>query len=124
MKVSPGMADAGVTAMARLKRGSTGDTSLVVGIYNAMEACRLQEEAKRNGEAQKPYVHQEWPSWRYGPDGIGRAFNAASEVPEGWTEAPTLVVSGGFVVPEEFTGGETEPPKRRGRPPKIREAAP
>ncbi len=74
MKVSPGMADAGVTQMARLKRGSTGDTAMVVGIYNAMEACRLQEIKKAANEPQKAYQMQTFPTWRYGPDGVGKVF--------------------------------------------------
>lgn len=38
--------------------------------------------------AKKPSHRQVdfWPSWRYSPDGEGRVFNSAAEVPFGWTK--------------------------------------
>lgn len=32
---------------------------------------------------------QNWPAWRYGPNGEARIFKSASEVPEGWGKHPT-----------------------------------
>lgn len=29
-----------------------------------------------------------WPSWRYGPDGVGAIFQTEAEVPVGWTRKP------------------------------------
>lgn len=37
----------------------------------------------------KPYVHQDWPSWRYGPDeGDEAIFDGPDDVPEGWVDSP------------------------------------
>lgn len=44
------------------------------------------ESADAAGE--KPYVRQEWPAWRYGPDGQKATFEGPEEVPEGWTDIP------------------------------------
>lgn len=50
-----------------------------------------------------PYRHQDWPAWRYAPDGSDRGvFKGPDEVPEGWTD----------VNPDYF---EVEPPKKPGR---------
>lgn len=39
-------------------------------------------------EGGQPYMHQAWPSWRYGPNGQSAVFNGPDEVPEGWGEIP------------------------------------
>jgi hypothetical protein len=35
------------------------------------------------------YVHQAWPSWRFGPDGASQIFESEDEVPEGWVDSPS-----------------------------------
>ncbi len=30
----------------------------------------------------------DWPAWYYGPDGEGRIFDRAEDVPEGWQDHP------------------------------------
>ncbi len=45
---------------------------------------------KKIEEAPK-YVHQAWPSWRYGPNGKSGVFNHAEEVPDGWVDNPANV---------------------------------
>jgi len=34
-------------------------------------------------------AEEEFPSWRYGPDGDARVFQSAEEVPEGWVDHPS-----------------------------------
>lgn len=38
--------------------------------------------------AQRKYVHQSWPSWRFGPNGESQIFQSEDEVPEGWQDSP------------------------------------
>jgi hypothetical protein len=33
-------------------------------------------------------VDNNWPSWRYSPDGEGAIFQCAADVPMGWTKKP------------------------------------
>lgn len=33
--------------------------------------------------------HQEWPSWRYGPEGQSAIFDSKEEVPTGWKDHPS-----------------------------------
>ncbi len=34
------------------------------------------------------YIHQAWPSWRFGPNGEALIFERAEDVPEGWSDTP------------------------------------
>lgn len=34
-----------------------------------------------------------WPAWRYGPDGAAEIFNSEDEVPKGWQDHPSKVIS-------------------------------
>ena len=33
----------------------------------------------------------QWPAWRYGPNGAADIFEAKSEVPKGWVDHPSKV---------------------------------
>lgn len=59
-----------------------------------------------------PYVHQAWPSWRYGPNGQAQIFEHEEQVPEGWEDHPSKV-AGYEALPEgeRFIGQEPFPPK-------------
>jgi hypothetical protein len=39
------------------------------------------------------YQHQDWPSWRYGPDGEAKIFQSAADVPEGWEDTPAAAAA-------------------------------
>ncbi len=105
-KISLGMIEAGVSAMARVQRTKQSDAAVVSVIYSAMEAVHQNEErSQKIGAKAEPYVHQDWPRWMYGPDGHERVFNSPEEVPEGWTSDEPV----------------TPPAARRGRPPKHAE---
>lgn len=90
MKISPYMLEAGVAAMARIKRTNPVDASVVNVVFSAMYSA-METERKRNEGTLKPvpYAHQDWPAWRYGPDGSGQVFNAPEEVPDGWSSVPS-----------------------------------
>lgn len=87
-KISIGMMEAGVNAMARINRTKQGDSAVVATIYNAMEAVRQNEATNAAGkrEPAKPYVHQDWPQW-FCRGEERRIFNSQEEVEEGWTPA-------------------------------------
>lgn len=36
-------------------------------------------------------AHQDWPAWRYGPNGEARIFQQAGDVPQGWADHPNKV---------------------------------
>ena len=87
-KISLGMLEAGVNAMARIGRTKQADAAVVSYIYNAMDAVRSAEE---RADARKyveptPYVHQDWPMWHCNGD-QRKVFNSAADVPEGWKPA-------------------------------------
>lgn len=63
---------------------------------------------------QPQYIYQAWPAWHYGPNGEAEIFNAAEEVPPGWT----TTIPGGE-PPEEVPAAKRGP----GRPPKAPEPA-
>lgn len=42
----------------------------------------------------------EWPAWRYGPNGAAEVFNDEADVPKGWHDHPSKVIT-----PEQ-TGGK------------------
>jgi len=90
MKISPGMAEAGVNAMAKAKRAPIADEAIVASIYSAMDLIRRQEDAMARGPRSTTppkYEHTDWPAWRYGPDGEGKVFANPEDVPEGWADS-------------------------------------
>lgn len=90
-KISTGMIEAGVNAMARLQKTKQADEAVVAIIYNAMEAVRENEvRAEFKKPEPKPYVHQDWPCWYSGPEGDRKVFNAPEDVPEGWVPASLI----------------------------------
>jgi hypothetical protein len=93
-RISPGMVEAGVNAMALAKRGNPGDDVVVAKVFSAMEHVQAAEETRRaKGETPPVYTHQAWPAWRYGPDGEAEVFDRPEDVPEGWTETNPAAVS-------------------------------
>ena len=95
-KVTPGMIEAGVNGMARARRQLIGDGGVVAQIFSAMELIQRQEEARQRlddrAAGPAPYVHQNWPAWRYGPGGESKIFQKPEDVPEGWTESVVVHV--------------------------------
>lgn len=87
MKVTPGMVEAGVAAMARAKRGRPTDEALVAAIFSAMRSMEVTE-SKQASAPEKTYTHQSYPAWRFGPDGESQIFERAEDVPEGWSAEP------------------------------------
>lgn len=72
-------------------------------------------------EEPQPYQYQAWPAWFYGPNGESDIFNAAEEVPVGWSDKPP---GDEPAAPEQPEEPEIEPaPVKRGpgRPPKVTE---
>ena len=59
-----------------------------------------------------------WPAWRYGPDGAADVFQRAADVPEGWQDHPSKVISpavtGSKPVAEQT---DQVPPAQRGAEP-------
>jgi hypothetical protein len=51
------------------------------------------------------YVHQAWPSWRYGPNGESAIFQGDDEVPAGWLDHPAK-----FNEPVKAADAITQPP--------------
>lgn len=84
-KISPSMIEAGVAALQRNPK--MGEESLAAKVYSAMEAAHVREEASRVA-APHGYVHQPFPSWRYGPDGSAKVVDREEDTPEGWTSTP------------------------------------
>jgi hypothetical protein len=37
------------------------------------------------------YQHQDFPAWRYGPEGKAAVFESESDVPRGWQDHPSKV---------------------------------
>ncbi len=66
-------------------RRSAANTGAIENV--AIAAQRVPGAGK--AEAPKPDKDGNfWPSWRYGPDGQGKIFNSADEVPKGWKDHP------------------------------------
>jgi len=86
-RVTSGMVEAGIAALARARKLLVQDEGVVAAVYSAMEE-RRQREAKLTTEMPAPYQHQAWPAWIEGPNGDRRVFNSAEEVPDGWGAAP------------------------------------
>lgn len=89
MTITPYMLEAGVAAMARIKAKPCEDSAVVTTVFNAMLHAEAYEKKVRDRTATKPvYVHQDWPSWRYGPDGASMLCASVEEVPAGWSTIP------------------------------------
>jgi hypothetical protein len=91
MKITTGMVEAGVSALARNRKQTDG--AVVAAVFSAMIARKGAEDARAVGKAQPPKERTFWPSFRYGPDGKGKVFQSAEEVPEGWTDSPKAVAA-------------------------------
>jgi len=90
--VTTAMAEAGIAAYERIQRTKQSPQAIVSTVFNAMDAVRRREAIKAPG-APQPYVHQAWPSFRYGPNGEKQIFQRAEDVPEGWRDSPDFVTA-------------------------------
>ena len=90
MTVSTAMAEAGIGAYERIMRSRQSSQAIVSAVFNAMDAVRRREALKAPG-APVAYVHQDWPSFRYGPNGERQVFQSAADVPDGWQDSPNFV---------------------------------
>jgi len=102
------MTEAGVGAYERIHRTRQSPEAIVAAVYNAMDAVSRREAVKSPGAA-PGYVHQAWPSFRYGPNGEKQVFQRAEDVPEGWQDSPN------FVTAVKEIGAETVADLPRGR---------
>lgn len=119
MKISVAMVEAGIFAFDKISRTKMSAEAIVTAVFSAMDAVRAREDVK-SPIATAAYVHQAWPSWRYGPDGQRRVFQSAADVPEGWNDSPD------FVTAAKEAGAETVADlvtRKPGRPKKLAEAA-
>lgn len=120
-RITVGMVEAGINALANARKLS--DHAVVTAIYSAMDAKRRSEEHVARNDPPAPYVHQAFPSWRYGPAGESRLFDKAEDVPEGWGETPLSLVQSVAAQNGVFTQNPVQPVAvempRRGRPPKV-----
>lgn len=103
-KITTAMVEAGVNALAHTRKQS--DEAVVAKVFQAM--CRADhiDQIQKRRDAPAPYVHQAFPSWRYGPGGESKLCASDEDVPEGWASSPADVKA---------------PPKAA--PPKARAAA-
>lgn len=85
-KITTAMVEAGVNALAHTRKQS--DEAVVAKVFQAM--CRADhiDQIQKSRDAPAPYVHQAFPSWRYGPGGESQLCNSADDVPEGWASSP------------------------------------
>ena len=90
MTVTTAMAEAGIGAYERIMRSRQSSQAIVSAVFNAMDAVRRREALKAPG-APVAYVHQDWPSFRYGPEGERAVFQRPEDVPEGWQDSPNFV---------------------------------
>ena len=58
----------------------------------------------------KHKVKVEFPKFMYGPNGKGKIFNSAEEIPEGWFESKGGVESAPVINQEIKKGPKTAPP--------------
>lgn len=86
IKVSVAMVEAGVNALANSRRLS--DEMAVANVFKDMMKAHAREEAEKRREPAPAYVHQSFPSWRYGPNGAALLCMSEAEVPEGWADSP------------------------------------
>ncbi len=111
MKISPMMIESGVAALARIKKQHPVDESIVAAVFSAMHSAMQAEQKRAAGVVTtKPYEHQAWPAWRYGPDGEAMVFDKSEDVPEGWTDQ----ISAGL------DNALAHAKRRPGRPPKVK----
>lgn len=78
-----------------------------------------------------PQPSPAWPAWYYGPDDQAGIFQSADEVPPGWMSNPDAyrranheevqAADEAADAPEEGQQEGLLTPKRRGRPPKVRD---
>lgn len=117
MKITPAMLEAGVAAMARIKRQKPQDAAVVNAVFSAMHSAMLTEQKRLAGlETPKPYQHQAWPAWVNGPNGESRIFNSPEEVPEGWGANPRQSTDDVIAAPiiDAFSvAGFADKPKRK-----------
>jgi len=92
MSVTTAMTEAGIAAYERIQRTRQSQQAIVAAVFNAMDAVRRREAIKAPGPA-AAYVHQDWPSFRYGPNGERKVFQRADDVPEGWQDSPNFVTA-------------------------------
>jgi hypothetical protein len=90
IKVSTAMVEAGVNALANSRRLS--DEMVVANVFRDMVKAHNREEADKRKEPAPAYVHQAFPSWRYGPNGAAMLCQTEAEVPEGWASSPAEYV--------------------------------
>jgi hypothetical protein len=88
--ISPSMIEAGTVALERIQRTRQSAAATVAAIYNAMDSAKRREAVKGTAKPE-PYVHQAWPSFRYGPEGERKVFQRPEDVPEGWQDSPNFV---------------------------------
>jgi hypothetical protein len=90
MSVTTAMTEAGIAAFERIQRTRQSPQAIVATVFNAMDAVRRREALKQPGKP-AAYVHQDWPSFRYGPNGESKVFQRPEDVPEGWQDSPNFV---------------------------------
>lgn len=90
MSISTAMTEAGIAAYERIHRTKQSPQAIVAAVFNAMDAVRRRESIK-SPDKPKGYVHQDWPSFRYGPNGERQVFQRPEDVPEGWQDSPNFV---------------------------------
>lgn len=96
MKITPAMLEAGVAAMARIKKQKPQDAAVVNTVFSAMYSAMETEKKRLAGlETPKPYEHQDWPAWVYGPDGQSVICASEAEMPEGWSRHQLSAGGGG-----------------------------
>lgn len=63
--------------------------------------------------AQNPKEKPHWPGWFYGPDGAAEIFQCREDVPAGWEDHPSKVLSTAETEIAEITDDKviSEPPK-------------
>lgn len=115
--VTTTMTEAGVNAYERIQRTRQSPQAIVAAVFNAMDAVRRREAIKQPGAA-PVYVHQDWPSFRYGPNGESKVFQRAEDVPEGWQDSPNFVTAAKEIGAEVI--GDLVEKRRPGRPRLVR----
>lgn len=120
MKISVAMVEAGIFAFDKISRTKMSAEAIVTAVFSAMDAVRAREDVK-SPIATAAYVHQSWPSWRYGPNGQRRVFQSAADVPEGWNDSPDMAPT--FVEAAHAIGAETVADLVKRKPGRPRVAA-
>lgn len=113
MTVSTAMAEAGIGAYERIMRTKQSSQAIVSSVWHAMESVRRREALKAPG-APVAYVHQDWPSFRYGPNGERAVFQRPEDVPAGWQDSPNFVTAAREMGAE--TMADLVEKRRPGRP--------